>query len=254
MLKPIGKQRVAEEIVQQLRSLILRGVYGIGDKLPPERKLAEDLGVNRASLREAIKSLEQMGLVKTRQGDGTRVLPFMETAGVELVSHLVTGTPDGIPNADILGDVLEFRRIFARDVAQLAAERATPDDLVRMEDISKKADAELSPDEMLKLDFEFYVELTRSSRNRVFQLLINTIRVAVFAHAGFFAQVIPSAAVQRKCHRDVIAGLKAKDAERTGKAVNEYMQQAQQQLATLLATLNAQSSSGTISEKAAASK
>ena len=65
MLKPIGKQRVAEEIVQQLRSLILRGVYGIGDKLPPERKLAEDLGVNRASLREAIKSLEQMGLVKT---------------------------------------------------------------------------------------------------------------------------------------------------------------------------------------------
>ena len=41
-------------------------------KLPPERKLAEDLGVNRASLREAIKALEQMGLVKTRQGDGTR--------------------------------------------------------------------------------------------------------------------------------------------------------------------------------------
>ena len=53
MLKPIGKQRVAEEIVQQLRGLILRGHYATGEKLPPERKLAEDLGVNRASLREA---------------------------------------------------------------------------------------------------------------------------------------------------------------------------------------------------------
>ena len=248
MLKPIGKQRVAEEIVQQLRSLILRGVYGIGDKLPPERKLAEDLGVNRASLREAIKSLEQMGLVKTRQGDGTRVLPFMETAGVELVSHLVTGTPDGIPNADILGDVLEFRRIFARDVAQLAAERAVAEDIVRLEEVAKKADADVTPDEMLKLDFEFYVELTRTARNRVFQLLINTIRVAVQAHAAFFAQVTPAAVIQRKCHRDVIAGLKAKDAERTGKAVNEYMLQAQQMLTTLLAALSSSS------DKAAANK
>ncbi len=238
MLKPIGKQRVAEEIVQQLRSLILRGVYGIGDKLPPERKLAEDLGVNRASLREAIKSLEQMGLVKTRQGDGTRVLPFMETAGVELVSHLVTGTADGIPNADVLFDVLEFRRIFARDVAELAAERATAEDINRIEDIAKKADADVSPDEMLKLDFEFYVELTRVARNRVFQLLINTMRMAVFAHASFFAQVLPPAPVQRKCHRDVIAGLKGKDAARTAKAVSEYMMQAQQQLDVLLQALS----------------
>jgi GntR family transcriptional repressor for pyruvate dehydrogenase complex len=238
MLKPIGKQRVAEEIVQQLRSLILRGVYGIGDKLPPERKLAEDLGVNRASLREAIKSLEQIGLVKTRQGDGTRVLPFMETAGVELVSHLVTGTPDGIPNPDILSDVLEFRRIFARDVAQLAAERVTTEDLARIEEVAKKADADLSPDEMLKLDFEFYVELTRIARNRVFQLLINTIRLAVQAHAAFFAQVTPAASVQRKCHRDVIAGLKAKDPERTGKAVSDYMSQAQQMLTALLQALS----------------
>ena len=248
MLKPIGKQRVAEEIVQQLRSLILRGVYGIGDKLPPERKHAEDLGVNRASLREAIKSLEQMGLVKTRQGDGTRVLPFMETAGVELVSHLVTGTPDGIPNADILGDVLEFRRIFARDVAQLAAERAVAEDIVRLEEVAKKADADVTPDEMLKLDFEFYLELTRIARNRVFQLLINTIRVAVQAHAAFFAQVTPAAAIQRKCHRDVIAGLKAKDAERTGKAVNDYMLQAQQLLTTLLAAMSSSN------DKAAANK
>ncbi len=238
MLKPIGKQRVAEEIVQQLRSLILRGVYGIGDKLPPERKLAEDLGVNRASLREAIKSLEQMGLVKTRQGDGTRVLPFMETAGVELVSHLVTGTADGIPNADVLFDVLEFRRIFARDVAELAAERATAEDIVRLEDIAKKADSDVSPDEMLKLDFEFYVELTRVARNRVFQLLINTMRMAVFAHASFFAQVLPPATVQRKCHHDVIAGLKAKDAARTARAVSEYMMQAQQQLDVLLTALS----------------
>lgn len=226
MLKPIGKLRVAEEIVQQLRNLILRGVYGVGDKLPPERKLADDLGVNRASLREAIKSLEQMGLVRTRQGDGTRVLPFMETAGVDLVSHLVLGTADGSPNTEVLADVLEFRRIFARDVAELAALRATPEDLARLDEIARRADAELSADEMLKLDFEFYVALTKAARNRVFQLLINTTRAAVAAHAVFFAQLTPSAQVQRKCHRDVLAGLAAKDPVATAQAVNDYLLQA----------------------------
>ena len=154
MLKPIGKQRVAEEIVQQLRSLILRGHYATGDKLPPERKLAEELGVNRASLREAIKALEQMGLVKTRQGDGTRVLDFMQTAGVELVSHLVAGTADGVPSVEVLEDVMEFRRIFARDVAYMAAEKASPEDIARLEEIVKRGEAELSPEELLKIDFE----------------------------------------------------------------------------------------------------
>ena len=92
MLKPVEKQRVAEEIVEQLRSLILTGQYPPGAKLPPERELAKKLGVNRASLREALKKLEHLGLVRIRQGDGTRVTNYMETAGIELVSHLVAAT------------------------------------------------------------------------------------------------------------------------------------------------------------------
>src|SRR5437763_5227517 len=137
MFRPVGKQRVAEEIVEQLRGLILKGSYAPGDKLPPERRLAEELGVNRASLREAIKSLEQMGLVKTRQGDGTRVLDFMRTAGVELVSHLIP--MDGKPNVEVLCDVLEFRRFYGREVARQAAAKANADDLRRLEDLVNKA-------------------------------------------------------------------------------------------------------------------
>ena len=80
MLKPVEKQRVAEEIAEQLRSLILGGQYPPGSKLPPERELSKRLRVNRASLREALKKLEHLGLVRIRQGDGTRVQNFMETA------------------------------------------------------------------------------------------------------------------------------------------------------------------------------
>jgi GntR family transcriptional repressor for pyruvate dehydrogenase complex len=236
MLKPIGKQRVAEEIVHQLRGLILRGHYATGDKLPPERKLAEELGVNRASLREAIKSLEQMGLVKTRQGDGTRVLDFMQTAGVELVSHLVAGSGDGAPSLDVLDDVLEFRRIFARDVAHLAARKATDQDLDRLEEIARRADdPALSHEELLRVDFEFYVELTRAAKNRVFQLLINTIKAAVLSHLPFFVQISQPPAQMRKHHRDIIAALRARDADRAAEEVDLYLAKGQELLSTLYA-------------------
>src|SRR6476661_3829017 len=130
MFRPVGKPRVAEEIVRQLRGLILRGEYAMGDKLPPERRLAEELGVNRASLREAIKSLEQMGLVKTRQGDGTRVLDFMRTAG----------------------DVLEFRRFFGREVARQAAAKSVDADIRALEELCERSnDPNLDAETLLKL-------------------------------------------------------------------------------------------------------
>src|SRR5499427_11103582 len=227
MLKPIGKQRVAEEIVQQLRGLILRGDYAVGDKLPPERKLAEELGVNRASLREAIKSLEQMGLVKTRQGDGTRVLDFMETAGLELVRHLVErGSPD------ILRDVLEFRTIYGREVARLAAERATPDDLVRLDALVEQANREVPPEELLRLDLDFYVCLSEASRNQVFKLLINTIRTAVTSYGTFFSQFQISPGDVRKHQKALLKALRERDAETAARTAEAYLGRAQQVLAS----------------------
>src|SRR5688572_5887834 len=137
MLRPVGRPRGAHEIVSQLRELILGGTFAVGDKLPPERELAEQLGVNRGSLREAIKSLEIIGLVRTRQGDGTRVTDFMRTAGIELVSHLLLRGGDA-PDLNLLGEVLEFRVTFGRECARLAAERATPEGLERLREVMER--------------------------------------------------------------------------------------------------------------------
>jgi GntR family transcriptional repressor for pyruvate dehydrogenase complex len=233
MFRPVGKPRVAEEIVQQLRGLILRGEYAVGDKLPPERKLAEELGVNRASLREAIKSLEHMGLVKTRQGDGTRVLDFMQTAGVELISHLIPG--DGAPNLPVLIDVLEFRRWFGRESARLAAERANEEDLKILEGIAEKAgDASIEMGELLKLDFEFYVAMVHAARNAVMKLLVNTIRPAVVNYAPFFAQFNPPPAAVRKQHRDLLKAISLKDGEGAAKVADTFLKKG---VDTLLATV-----------------
>ena len=205
----------------------------MGDKLPPERKLAEELGVNRASLREAIKSLEHMGLVKTRQGDGTRVLDFMQTAGVELVSHLIPG--DGMPNLDVLTDVLDFRRWFGREVARQAADRATPDDVKKLEGLADQAsDPQLDLNELLKLDFEFYVAMTHVGKNRVMQLLINTIRSAVMSYAPFFAQFNPPAQAVRKHHRDLIKAIAGKQGDEASKVADAYLKKGTESFMTMV--------------------
>ncbi len=222
MLRPIEKQRVAEGIVEQLRSLILTGQYAVGDKLPPERNLARELGVNRSSLREALKKLEHLGLVKIRQGDGTTVQDFMETAGIDLMSHLIPVAREG--RGELLGDVLEFRRSYGREVARLAALRADEDDLEKLASIADAADdVALTAEELLALDFEFYVALTRAARNRVFMLLINTTRQAVVSYAPFFAHLQVSAEEVRRHHRALIGAVADKDPKAAARVADRYL-------------------------------
>src|SRR5215204_1577389 len=178
MLKPVEKQRVAEEIAEQLRGLILNGQYPPGSKLPPERELSKRLRVNRASLREALKKLEHLGLVRIRQGDGTRVQNFMETGGIELVQHLL---PLAGGKPELIRDLLEFRRIFGRELSRLAAHRAQSDKdgFAKLRALADKADGVTSALELFELDFDFYVGIAHLSGNQVMLLLINTVRDGV---------------------------------------------------------------------------
>ena len=221
MLKPVEKQRVAEEIVEQLRTLILTGQYAPGSKLPPERELSKRLGVNRASLREALKKLEHLGLVRIRQGDGTRVQDFMETGGIELVQHLLPLAGNGKP--ELIRDMLEFRRIFGREVARYAAVRATPESIARLEALADKADKTNSMADLFELDFEFYVAMTQAAGNAVMGLLINTVRDGVRSYMPVLSNLAPSAEIVRKVHRDLIAAVKAKDHDKAMRIADEYL-------------------------------
>jgi GntR family transcriptional repressor for pyruvate dehydrogenase complex len=235
MLRPVGRPRVAHEIVSQLRELILSGSFAVGDKLPPERELAERLGVNRGSLREAIKSLELIGLVRTRQGDGTRVTDFMRTAGIELVSHLLLRGGEA-PDLALLGEVLEFRVAFGRECGRLAAQRRTPEALARLRELAARNDApDLDAVTLLRNDFDFYVELTLAAKNRVLSLLLNSIRGAVETYAPFFAGFNAPVEEIRRHEHDVIDALERKDGDAAERIIGEYLGRGLEQLRALLA-------------------
>jgi GntR family transcriptional repressor for pyruvate dehydrogenase complex len=222
MLKPVEKQRVAEEIAEQLRSLILNGQYPPGSKLPPERELSKRLRVNRASLREALKKLEHLGLVRIRQGDGTRVQNFMETGGIELVQHLL---PLAGGKPEIIRDLLEFRRIFGREVARLAAARAhgDKDGIAKLKALADKGDAAQNAIELFELDFDFYVALSQLCGNQVMLLLINTVRDGVRGFMPLIANLAGPGDTVRKHHRDMIAAVEKGDVAAAGRIADEYM-------------------------------
>lgn len=222
MLKPVEKQRVAEEIAEQLRGLILNGQYPPGSKLPPERELSKRLRVNRASLREALKKLEHLGLVRIRQGDGTRVQNFMETGGIELVQHLL---PLGGGKPELIRDLLEFRRIFGREIARLAAARSSQDKdgIAKLRAIADKADQTHGAAELFDLDFEFYVVLASLSGNQVMLLLINTVRDGVRGFLPLLANLAAPTDAVRKHHRDLIAAIEQNDVAGAGKVADEYL-------------------------------
>jgi GntR family transcriptional repressor for pyruvate dehydrogenase complex len=217
------KTRVAEEVVRHLLRSIFDRTLRPGDRLPSERSLASRLGVNRASLREALKRLELMGLVKTRQGDGTRVLDFMSSAGLELLQLLIPHAAQDSPG--LVRDLFEVRMVLGREMARLAAGRCTPEDLTALRRVQAEAVAQARhPAELLVLDTELFATLGRATHNRVVQLLANSIHVSVRHHPEVFERPMPEAAVTLDYHRDLIDALAAGDATTAAALTERYLE------------------------------
>src|SRR5437867_12526511 len=119
-LGPIKSTRIYEEIVRQVKQLIAEGRFKSGDRLPPERELAEKFVVSRTSVREALRALESLGLIDIRPGEGTFVREVSIDALVGPLALLMTTQREAI------GELFEARRVLEPALAALAARRATP--------------------------------------------------------------------------------------------------------------------------------
>lgn len=125
-LASIPKQKIGDMVFQQFRDTIARGEWSVGQKIPSETELATQLGVSRASVRSALQRLASLGLVESRQGEGTFVRKF---SGTLLFNALLPMLTVSRPSMDAL---LEFRLILDKEMASLAALRARQDQIDAM--------------------------------------------------------------------------------------------------------------------------
>ena len=118
--------RISDAVAASLERRILEGSLKPGDRLPPERELAIELGVSRPSLREAIQKLASKGMVQSLQGGGTYVTDRLESSFFDPWQDMMGAHPN------LREDLLEFRRMLEGQAAEWAAERATESDLARL--------------------------------------------------------------------------------------------------------------------------
>lgn len=154
--------RLSDRIANDLESRILEGSLRPGERLPPERTLAEQLGVSRPSLREALLKLASKGLLQTRHGGGTVVTDRLMSSFADPWRNMLDAHPD------LSQDILEFRHMLEAQAAQLAADRASPADLERIDAAYATLEAAYAGhdlDACCNADVEFHQTIAESSHN-----------------------------------------------------------------------------------------
>ena len=174
-LRPVQRQSLSDAVFEQLRDQILRGEREPGSSLPAERALCEALGVNRSAVREALRRLEQAGLVVVRQGGSSRVLDYRSSTSLDLLGVLLLGA-DGRFDARVVRGILEMRSALGPDAARRAAERGgalCAERLAVAVAAMRRAQGDLA--ELQRLATRFWSDLVDGADNVAYRLAFNAL-------------------------------------------------------------------------------
>ena len=170
MLESLNKIKVdkpVDLIIKQIRKLIISGMIKPGEKLPPERKLAEHLGVSRSQVREAINKLQFYGIVKVVPQSGTLVTGI----GIVALEGLITDVLQ-LENSDFKS-LVDTRILLEREAARLAALNRTKDDMVQMSNALNLYEEKLrSGQSAVEEDLLFHIKIAEASKNSVLKSLM----------------------------------------------------------------------------------
>lgn len=218
-LTPITRTTLTADIYRKLVAHIIRGVWKPGTRIPPERQLGQLLGVGRASLREALKALEIMGLIETRLGDGTYVCQRSEFLSRPLLWAITSSSETEIQ------ELVEARRLIETELSGLAAERATAEDLKqigthldRMENSLERAG------EFLQADIEFHLAIGQAAHNSILMNALNLIRNLLQKWIGSTLQVPGVSEKALEDHKAIFFAIAKKNAAAARSAMMSHLE------------------------------
>lgn len=216
----VTKERLSDQVANELQSMISSNKYRIGDKLPVENDLAQMFQVSRITVREAVRKLSIMGILDVRQGDGT----FVKCLSPE--SFMKPLLPMLILNKKNLQDIFEVRMLIECKAAGLAAEHTADAQLSSIHELLDKMDTyalsgEL--DDYNDCDAQFHYEIAQCSENEVLRtiqgLLFDMIRDAIHASTS------PPNALVNSCiyHKRIYEALSEHDAAKAAALMGDHI-------------------------------
>jgi GntR family transcriptional repressor for pyruvate dehydrogenase complex len=225
--KPIKPKKVSSQIADQIRESILAGDFNPGDKLPPERELAEMFGVSRPSVREALNILSSAGLVMSYQGGGTVVQSLVDPNQGNSLSELIRSQQERAL------EVIEVRKCMESWTVYFAAQRALPEDLRRMEDILANMEKNLTGQQPSEdLDANLHIVIARATHNIVWLHLMQSIFDAMKEfQRGVWRAVYLTREDHNllyRHHAAIVSAIRSRDAEGAREAMMQHLTFAEQ--------------------------
>jgi GntR family transcriptional regulator, transcriptional repressor for pyruvate dehydrogenase complex len=207
-VRQVRKTRIYHEIVDQIRGLIAAGRIKPGDRLPPERELAELFKASRNSVRDAIRVLEQMGLIESRQGDGTYVRSVSVEELTEPLALLL------LQSRTQMRELWEVRRVLEPALAEFAAARITDEELAELDAVLEQQRRKVEAGFIaLEEDTAFHNGIAEAARNTVMLRALDTLVDLLRQSRERSLQQHDRPAYSLAGHRRILAALRRRDPE-----------------------------------------
>ena len=218
-LKTISKQNISDVVYEQLMENLIAGEWKPGDKLPSENELAAQLQVSRISVRSALQRLSSLGLVESRQGEGTFVCEF---SGAQYANNLI---PLVVFERSDMQDLMEFRNILDSEIAALAAMRATDTDIALLhQNYQRHMAAEGDVTKCADYDSEFHCLLAAATHNALFHKVYQVFQ-PVFRKNMHQIVSIMGVSGARVNHAAILAAVEQHDPEAARAAMQTHVQE-----------------------------
>jgi GntR family transcriptional repressor for pyruvate dehydrogenase complex len=219
--KVVRTSRLYEQIVQQIEESILKGTLKPGDQLPAERELAQQFGVSRTAVREAVKALREKGLVEAYSGRGTFVTDGTSQAIRQSLDLMVKiGQPDGSTS------LAELRAILEPEIAALAATRVEEQHLATMREAVAVMDrARRDPDAFIEADLDFHLALAEAAANPLILSLIDSIVGLLREQRMRIFKVDGGPERGQFHHKRILQAIELRDPENARATMRDHLQQ-----------------------------
>jgi GntR family transcriptional repressor for pyruvate dehydrogenase complex len=220
MLEPNKTTKVYEQVIEQIKSKIKSGEIKKGDRLPSEREMSELIGVSRTSVREAIRALEVVGLVESKQGAGNYIKTNFDNSLFEPLSVMFMLQESSVKEMYDLRETLEL------ECAKLSAKNIEDNELALLTAIVDRMYLAGSEEESLELDIKFHYLIAKTSRN---VLLINMLDVISQIMDEFIQksrmQILHEGNTKEsllEIHENLLRALKCRDESKVCNAMKEH--------------------------------
>ncbi|ALC89340.1 GntR family transcriptional regulator [Bacillus sp. FJAT-18017] len=224
MFKVIGKKKKFEEVLDQIKSLLIRKELRIGQKLPNEIELSDSMGISRSSLREAFKVLSVLGIIEGKSGEGT-VIKQADPENLKSIMSLVA-----ISRGLDTNELFEVRTILEAAAASYTAARRTEKELAHIEQILLEMDEHyVSGDEeaQSQFDFLFHQAIVKASQNRLLLMLVEVISDLLSEQIrNTRSELSTSPEILKRFQREhwaIFAAIKEKDSVKAQKIMSEHL-------------------------------